>query len=215
MVLAVAVWLGGVGSAQSTPPSDTDTQIVEDVSFIVGNRIDVQMSGGGDGDVTIQSADSDVVDDETVNIDYVFGSLSGGITAEVTNFVLDGTNYTPDNDADNVGVEDAGLGTSVVEGEFNVSNGIRLALCTGNTTTYSTTSCEPLADPANGWTTVNVLQAQPGSLSGALLLSDDDAGVGVEGETASVKFAAKKFGSGPEEAIDALDLTVTFTVADQ
>ncbi len=216
-VLAAAIMFAGMGVAQDTT-SATDTQTVQDISFVVGNRIDVQMSSGASATaaLSINSADTSVIDDETIDIDYVFGSLDGGITAEVTNFNLDNTDYTPGT-AEGVTPEDAGLGTSVPDPDnemFSLTNGIRLALCMGTADQYTTTACDPLADPGIGWKKVNVMQAQQGVFGAATLMTDNDAGVAQEGEELSLKFAASKLNRGPEQAIEDLDLTVTFTVAD-
>ena len=207
---AVVGGMLGTASGQTTPPlqdnasaSATDTQQVANIEFYPGNRIVV--TAGEDFGLKLQSGLSDVIDDDSMSVDYVFGSDQGKITAAISG-----------------GEDDTStLSTSALLGKFGASedgdgsNGMQLFLCDGEDTEYNDDCSALVNDTFSTLETVDVIYTSAFSGDGALLGDAPLNNVAQEGgNAASLKLAAKSLGDGPSEAFDDLTIDLVFTIQD-
>ncbi|MDR9392459.1 MAG: hypothetical protein RI554_10570 [Trueperaceae bacterium] len=211
LALALAVAGGMIGTAlgqdnlQGTPTaSASDTQTVADINFLPGNRIDVSPSNGN-VDLTLQSGLESVVDDEAMSIDFVFGSLSGSISAEIVDARRGGTSRSLEQLLDLLSDDD---GSGDVDG-------MQLFLCE-DVASFSDGNCQALmADDFSAVQSVQVLDAGDVVLGDAspLLGFDGSDNYRKEGGPAqSLKLGAKTIGNGPSEAFDDLAIDLVFTI---
>lgn len=197
----VPLLLLSLASAQATSPTDTASATdTAQVSFLVGNRVVALYDTNSVTEtLTLRSGDSGKALSPLINLEYAFGTSSSYMTATVTGIYYgDGQEKDP---------TDTNYDDPTKAGFGNSDNGMRLQLCSS-----SGGSCQTLAEPDGGWTSVNVVQGD--TTAGTFILGDNTAARNDE-VTEGVKFAAEKIGNGPATARDAdTRLDITFTVQD-